>query len=200
MLNIEFARYRSESDPVTMNISGERVALRFFRSSDADRLQKLAGDRAVAENRRSIPHPYPDGLAQQWIASLKEPMSRGNLVSFAVVIHSTKELIGNVSLRIEQEFERGILSYWIGAPYWGNGYCTEATRMAVRYGFEVLDLNRIYAWHLPDNPASGRVLEKLGMQLEGRQRQHRIKNGEFTDLILYGVLREDWDADWASHS
>jgi RimJ/RimL family protein N-acetyltransferase len=71
------------------------------------------------------------------------------------------------------------------------GYATEAAAKLVAYGFEVLGLNRIDATHLTRNPASGRVMEKIGMQYEGLHRQHVWKNGQFEDLRRYAILRND---------
>jgi len=173
-------------------LSGKRVLLRNFQLSDAAAVQKLAGNRAVADNRMSIPHPYEDGMAEQWISTLAPKISRGELASFAVTKLSSGELIGAISLRIDRESNRAALSYWIGEPYWGVGYCTEAASIIVKYGFDILQLNRIYATHLLRNSASGRVLQKIGMCLEGKQRQHRVKCGKYEDLVLYGLLREEW--------
>ena len=85
------------------------------------------------------------------------------------------------------------LGYWIGVPYWGNGYATEAAREMLDYGFETLKLNRIFASHFKPNAASGRILRKLGMLHEGCQREHIRKWDQFIDSELYGMLRRDWE-------
>jgi len=140
----------------------------------------------------SIPHPYEDGMAEKWIATLGLKINRGELASFAVTKISSGQLVGEVSLKIDQQSDQAALSYWIGEPYWGLGYCTEAASIIARYGFEYLHLNWIYATHLPRNSASGRVLQKIGMCLEGQKRRHNIKSGKYEDLMLYGMLREEW--------
>jgi RimJ/RimL family protein N-acetyltransferase len=84
------------------------------------------------------------------------------------------------------------LGYWIGKPYWSKGYCTEAGKEMLRYGFIVLGLNRIHASYLSRNPASGRVMEKLGMIHEGTRRQHVLKWDVFEDVELKGILKKDW--------
>ncbi|NEP60397.1 MAG: GNAT family N-acetyltransferase, partial [Symploca sp. SIO2G7] len=84
------------------------------------------------------------------------------------------------------------LGYWIGVLYWSKGYCTEAAKAVVQYGFEVIGLHRIQAAHFPHNPASGRVMQKIGMSYEGYRRQHILKWGKFEDLELYGILKSDW--------
>jgi [ribosomal protein S5]-alanine N-acetyltransferase len=80
----------------------------------------------------------------------------------------------------------------VGRDWWGQGYATEAARAVLRYGFEELKLNRIYAHHMTKNPASGRVLEKIGMQREGCLRQMIRKWGVLEDVVLYAILRQDW--------
>jgi len=78
---------------------------------------------------------------------------------------------------IEADHRRAELGYWIGVPYWGKGYATEAARSVVNYGFSTLELHRIFASHVPANPASGRVLTKIGMRHEGRLLGHILKWG-----------------------
>ena len=90
------------------------------------------------------------------------------------------------------ESQRGELAYWIGVPYWNNGYCTEAAEAVLRYGFLNRGLNRIHASYFSQNSASGRVLEKLGMIHEGTQRQHVMKWGVFIDMELMAILRVEW--------
>ena len=82
----------------------------------------------------------------------------------------------------------GELGYWIGKPYWGRGYCTEAAREMVRYGFEILGLHRIHSNHFGSSPASGRVMQKIGMIREGTRREHYKKWGEYEDRVEYGLL------------
>ena len=84
------------------------------------------------------------------------------------------------------------VSFWIGRPWWRRGFATEAAQGVVRFAFESLDLNRVYGHHLVRNPASGRVLARLGMQREGLLRQRVRKNDSFEDVVLCALVREDW--------
>ena len=90
---------------------------------------------------------------------------------------------------------KGELGYWIAKDFWGIGYCTEAAKAIVNYGFEQMNLNRIHAHHVARNPASGRVMQKIGMKQEGYFRQATVKWGKFEDEVLYAILREDWKND-----
>jgi RimJ/RimL family protein N-acetyltransferase len=85
------------------------------------------------------------------------------------------------------------LGYWLGVQFWGHGYATEAANEMVRYGFDTLALHRIFASHFKHNPASGRILTKIGMKHEGCQREHLRKWDQFVDSELYGILRREWE-------
>ena len=81
------------------------------------------------------------------------------------------------------------LGYWLAEPYWGKGIATEAVRAMTEWGFAHLDINRIFAYVFGWNPASARVLEKAGYLYEGRMRQAVCKDGQMTDLLVYGMVR-----------
>jgi len=167
----------------------ERLMLRPFVIADAPLIQQLAGAREVALNTQMIPHPYPDGAAEEWIASQAEKNEQGS-ITFAI---DDGRLVGGIGLRVQREFERAEAGYWLGVPYWGRGYVSEALGAIIRYGFDDLKLNRIYAGYFSRNAASGRVMEKNGMKREGVLRQHVRKWDEYVDLVYYGILREEWE-------
>ncbi len=172
-------------------LTTSRLLLRPFRIDDASVVQALAGDLAVADTTLNVPHPYLDGMAEDWIAKHGPAWERGALATFAITEHSLG-VVGAVSLTLALAHHRAELGYWVGHPYWSRGFATEAGLAVIEFGFAVLGLNRIQAMHMTRNPASGRVLEKLGMHLEGMHRQYYWKNGRPEDLARYALLREDW--------
>jgi len=172
-----------------------RLLIRPFRVDDAARVQLLAGNVAVSDTTVNIPHPYEDGMAEQWIASMQEGFARGDQAHFAVVLRASDELIGAVGLTFNLAHARAELGYWIGLPYWKQGYCTEAARAMLGYAFMARGINRVQATHLARNTASGRVMQKLGMQREGSFQQYFRKNGRFEDVELYAILRESYLTD-----
>lgn len=172
-----------------------RLLLRPFRAEDAAAVQELAGDRAIAENTLSIPHPYPDGAAAEWIETHAEQRATGRPAPFAIERAADGRLIGATGLELEPEHEAAELGYWIGKPFWGRGYGTEAARAMLDYGFRELGLHRVHARHFVRNPASGRVLEKIGMRHEGSQRQAIKKWGEYLDVELFAILRAEWQPE-----
>ncbi|MCK4753054.1 MAG: GNAT family N-acetyltransferase [Planctomycetes bacterium] len=172
-------------------IETERLVLRAFSLRDAPNVQKLAGDKDIALTTLLIPHPYEDGVAEEWIGKHQEEFKKEKSVIFAIVDHKQDFLIGSIGLTIDKESEKAELGYWIGKPYWNNGYCSEAAKAVLEYGFGILGLNRIYAHYLNRNPASGRVLQKIGLSYEGCLRQHIKKWDVFEDMIIYGILKTD---------
>lgn len=174
-----------------------RLLLRPFELSDAPVVQRLAGAREVAATVSSIQHPYPDGAAEMWISTHVPGFDAGEELTEAITRQSDGVLIGAISLMMAPAHQRAELGYWIGVPYWGQNYCTEAARALVDYGFGELGLRRIFARHFGSNPASGRVMQKVGMRLEGILRQHDLKWGRVEDDVYYGLLREEWQAGHA---
>jgi ribosomal-protein-alanine N-acetyltransferase len=176
----------------TPTLRTARLLLGRFETEDAPELQRLAGAREVADTTLSIPHPYTLDHALAWIGNQRRESVRGRAANFAVRLFPGAALIGSVGLRdIDPEHMQAELGFWIGPEWWGQGYAREAAAAVVRYGFEELALNRIYAHHMARNPAAGQVLRHIGMQREGVLRERVRKWGVYEDVVLYAILRED---------
>lgn len=179
-------------------LTTDHLVLRPFTAADADDVQKIAGEREIAYNTATIPHPYPEGAAEGWILAHADAFQAKKGAVFAITLRETGELVGAVGLKLEPEHTRAELGYWIGKTFWNHGYATEAARRVVQFGFQALGLHRIYARAFVRNPASRRVLEKIGMRYEGRLRDHFLKWGEPLDLDMFGLLATDDVARTAS--
>jgi ribosomal-protein-alanine N-acetyltransferase len=166
-----------------------RLKLRPYAEADIAELLPLIGTREVAATTLRIAHPYTEQDAKDFLKLAEEP---GRLW-LAATLRSDGRQIGGIGLRIDEQHQHAELGYWLGVPYWGQGYATEAAGEMLRYGFEDLKLHRIFASHFKHNPASGRILVKLGMRHEGCQREHLRKWDQFVDSELYGILRQDWN-------
>ncbi len=173
-------------------LTTDRLTLRPFAPADAPAVERMAGAFEVADTTLTIPHPYPRGAAPLWIATHAPGWEVGELASYAVTMDGA--LVGAISLTLTAAHRRAELGYWIGVPFWGRGLATEATHAVIALGFERLDLNRIQAMYLTRNPASGRVMQKSGLALEGVHREYLLKNGRFEDVARYALLRRDWRA------
>jgi ribosomal-protein-alanine N-acetyltransferase len=174
-------------------IETKRLTLRAFTLNDAPEVQRLAGDRLIADTTLNIPHPYQDGMAQAWISQHQSQFDQGKGVTFAITQKAGGSLVGAIGLMTLDAGHQAELGYWIGRPYWNQGFCTEASEAVLRYAFSELGLVRVHCTHFSRNPASGRVIRKLGMQHEGSRRSHVKKWDKFEDVELYGILKHEWE-------
>jgi RimJ/RimL family protein N-acetyltransferase len=181
--------------PVACHLETPRLLLRPLIASDAADVSRLAGEKIIASTTRRIPHPYTLEMAADWLASLPELHAKGELLNFAITLRDSQEFIGSIGLILNGVDHHGELGYWIGRPYWNNGYATEAAERVVHHAFQSMKLHRIFALHMTRNPASGRVMQKIGMQHEGVLRDHRYKWGRYEDLILCGMTKHDYAAN-----
>lgn len=167
----------------------ERLLLRPFSALDAARVQALAGAREVYATTLTVPHPYENGIAERWIATHGAQFAAGKAVTLAITRRDDGMVVGAMSLDVRAEHRRAELGYWIGVPYWNNGYCTEAAAAIVQYAFEVLDLHKITSRYLVGNGASERVMIKIGMRKEGELVDEILKDGVFRTAGVYGLVR-----------
>ncbi|HEX2062063.1 MAG TPA: GNAT family protein [Thermoanaerobaculia bacterium] len=166
----------------------QRLTLRPFTLDDAPAVHRLAGAYEVALNTALIPHPYPEGAAEEWIGVHQEDYDQNRIHHFAI---DDGQLAGAIGLVMKGD-DIAEIGYWIGVPFWNRGYASEAAVEVIRYGFEQCRLERIFAGHYGRNAASGRVMQKAGMQYEGTLRKHAVKWGVRLDVVFYGLLREEW--------
>jgi [ribosomal protein S5]-alanine N-acetyltransferase len=118
----------------------------------------------------------------------------------AVTLKQSGALIGSCGLRVRRLVDHGSpkagfeadIGYEIAPALWGHGYATEAARGIVRFGFEELKLHRVWSYCLADNIASWRVMEKVGLQLEGRLRENHWMKDRWWDSLVYGLLEQEW--------
>lgn len=171
----------------------ERLTLRELRLDDAAAVADGAGDKRVARYLIAVPTPYPLALARRWLRGRIDWWTEDRGVTLAITRRTqTRQLLGTVSLR--RHTHRAELGYWLSANAWNFGFATEACRALVEYGFRDLELQRIYAQVIAGNTASQHVLDKLGMVGEGTKRQHLRKGRKLHDVVLYGLLRDEWSS------
>jgi RimJ/RimL family protein N-acetyltransferase len=151
--------YREACMPV---LETERLILRAPRLEDVKAMAALANDRRIAENTRRLPHPYTAADAEQFVQWVNS--SGGEMALLITLPNDT--LIGAVGLNL-LDGPAPEIGYWLGAPYWGQGYATEAVRAVIDYAFTALDHDALQAGARVTNPASRRILEKCGFQWTG---------------------------------
>jgi RimJ/RimL family protein N-acetyltransferase len=173
------------------SLETKRLVLRPFELNDARDVFRICSQKEIAANTRTIPHPYPQEEAAKWISKHQKLWESGKAAVFAICQKLDQRLIGAIGLSINQEDQNAELGYWIDTPFWNNGFCTEAGQAVVRFGLIELSLHKIHAHFMTRNPASGRVMVKIGMKREGLLREHVRKWGVFENIVLYGMLKSD---------
>jgi RimJ/RimL family protein N-acetyltransferase len=173
-------------------IETDRLLLRPFAETDADWVQAFAGSRDVARSTQNIPHPYEPGMAATWIGRHASGWESGEMVVYAITRREDEAPVGAIGLTVEPANGVAELGYWIGPPMWGRGYATEAAGRLVEFGFRQWKLHRIMARHFGSNPASGRVLQKIGMVHEGTLREHHVKWDRREDIVVYAALASEF--------
>jgi RimJ/RimL family protein N-acetyltransferase len=148
--------FHEGSSPV---LETERLVLRAPRFEDAKRVVALVNDRRIAENTARIPHPYGIADAEEWIGAVNAQSAETYLITIG------GETVGTCGLDIRGGVPE--IGYWLGVPFWGCGYATEAARAVIDHAFGDLGHEVLTAGARISNPASRRVLEKCGFQWTG---------------------------------
>ncbi len=175
-----------------MEIHTQRLILREFNPTDLEAVHEYASDPIVVRYMPFGPNTLEDSKNFLDRAITKQGKDPRTDLDIAIMLKSSNRLIGGCRLNKVSKIE-GHIGYILNRKHWGNGYATEAAKALTRYGFNELDLHRVYATCDPENVASRRVLEKVGMTLEGRLRENVICHGEYRDSLLLAILRQEWE-------
>ncbi|HWO77405.1 MAG TPA: GNAT family N-acetyltransferase [Bacillus sp. (in: firmicutes)] len=169
-------------------ITTERLVLRLFQKSDAEAVTKLCNNYNIYKNTLYLPYPYSIEDALSWIEHHLDHFIANKLFEFAITDKESGELYGAIALTNNHKFNNGEMAYWIGEEFWGNGYATEAAQAILQFAFDEKQYHKVFARHFNSNPASGRVMRKLGMKKEGILIDHVRKENRYEDLVLYGII------------
>lgn len=159
----------------------ERLVLRPFRREDQDAFRDLAGDFLVSRMTSDIPHPLDAEQARQWLLP-----ARGEQ-RFA--IEEGGQLVGGAGY-FERTGRTAEVGFWLGRAFWGRGLATEAVAAVIRHAFTEGGFDRLTSSHFVDNPASARVLAKLGFEASGRCPIRSEARGEDVEAVTYVLTRE----------
>jgi len=168
-------------------LSSSRLILRNFTKEDASDVLEYASDPRVTEY-----------LQWSGVKTLEETRKIivetywSNPAFFAITLKCTGKCIGAIDIRIKKAHDKASIGYVLGREHWGKGYMTEVLSAIINVCFDKLELNRVEASHFTGNEASGRVMAKCGMQLEGVGIQQEKVKGIFRDNVFYGITKEQW--------
>ncbi|MGH2453956.1 MAG: GNAT family N-acetyltransferase [bacterium] len=172
----------------------ERLTLRPLTLEDAADVFAYASEPEVARYVPWEPHRSQED-SRQFIAGTLERSARGGSNTWAIVERASGKVIGSIRMgEVHPVHARADIGYSLGRRYWNQGLTTEAVRAVLRFGFEEVGLNRIYAVCHVANAASERVMQKVGMTYEGTLRQVALIKGGYEDRKLYAILRREWRA------
>ena len=168
-----------------MQIRTQRLSLRPLESVDAAPIHELAGDFEVARMTGIIPHPYSERDALAWI----DRAGQGDEGIVFAIARRDGTLIG-CSGYMPMDAEHAEVGYWIGKPFWGEGFATEALRAVVAHAFDAHGFTYVKAGHFVDNPRSQRVLGKLGFSPDGEEMRDCVARGEPVHCLTYRLDRD----------
>ncbi|MED3712331.1 GNAT family N-acetyltransferase [Peribacillus frigoritolerans] len=175
-------------DNLNKTITSKRLVLRLFQKSDAVAVTKLCNNYNIYKNTLYLPYPYSIDDALSWIEHHLDNFNANKSYEFAITDKESGELYGAIALSNNQKFNNGEIAYWIGEKFWGNGYATEAAQAILHFAFEEKQYHKVFARYFNSNPASGRVMQKLGLKKEGILIDHVRKENLFEDLVYYGII------------
>lgn len=173
------------------HLETNRLILRMFTEHDAEVVAAMCNNVKIYQHTLHIPYPYTKQDALTWIGFHEENRENERMYDLAVTDKLTGQLLGSVGISIHKPFNHGELGYWIGEEHWGKGYATEAAEAMIKFAFDEKRLHKVYARCFDSNPASGKVLEKLGLEKEGVLREHVRKDGAYVDLVHYGLISSE---------
>jgi RimJ/RimL family protein N-acetyltransferase len=172
-----------------MQLTLSKSTIRSLRPTDAAAITKHVGTQSVARNMSTIPHPYAQRDAEEWLASLADQPE----TNFAITVDD--EAVGVIGVHARPPELPAVchhdaeIGYWLGETFWGRGIMTEAVLAMTEWAFAHFQLIRLHAAVFARNPASARVLEKAGYAYEGRLRARYFRDGEYIDGLLYARVR-----------
>ncbi|TXF91450.1 GNAT family N-acetyltransferase [Neolewinella aurantiaca] len=177
--------------PTQPTLRTDRLLLSPLEVADIPLITKYAANKNISRYTMNLPYPYAEADAVFWLNLANTGYKSGTHHIFAIRAQEDGAFMGGIGLTMVPDGCRATLGYWIAEPFWGQGLVTEAAREIVRYGISDLDLNKITATHIAENVASGRVMQKIGMSLEGVLRQDILKAGTYHDHVCYGILSSE---------
>ncbi len=170
-------------------LSTDRLTLGKITYSDIPNIVKYANHKSISDNTLTMPYPDTEDHAVFWINMSNQGFSSQEQFIFGIFLKETNAFIGGMGLHVDKTHHKAEMGYWIAESFWNLGYATEAGKAVIQFGFEVLNLHKIYATHFPFNPASGKVLLNIGMTFESDLKQHYLKNGKYQDVRQYCIIR-----------
>lgn len=166
------------------------LRLRCIQLKDTFRLLEYCNDHEVSNNLVSLPSPYLEEDAISWMNSIHKGFKTNQQYVFVIANEQSDEMIGAIGLHLENPQQHAEIGFWIGKPHRNKGYASKVIRIVLKFGFEELQLTKIYAVHFTDNKASNRVLIKNGLREEAELKDHYARENGTRDVIQCAIFKE----------
>lgn len=180
----------------TKTIETERLLLRQFNENDADAMfRNWESDDKVTEFLRW--KTVTDiSTAEQILCDWIQEYNNSDFYQWAIVLKEIEEPIGTISV-VEKNDNLDIvhIGYCIGSKWWNLGITSEAFKAIISFFFEEVGVNRIESQHDPNNPNSGKVMQKCGLKYEGTLRKADWNNKGIVDACIYSLLKSEWEEE-----
>jgi [ribosomal protein S5]-alanine N-acetyltransferase len=170
-----------------------KLTLRKIRPSDISSLLKYCNNKNISDQIINIPYPYLEDDAIFRMNFVLQGFKNKERYVFAISLKDNEELIGEIGLHLDANNNSAQFGYWIAEPFWDKGIATEATSAILKFGFEKLNLNKIYATHYPDNLASGKVMINNKMIKEAELKEHYKINETYRNVIQYRLTKKEYE-------
>jgi RimJ/RimL family protein N-acetyltransferase len=176
---------------VPSTLQSGRLVLRKPGLRDASAITSLAGDWEVARHTARIPHPYGLADAEAFLDAVERGWAAATERVFAITEKSFGSTVGMIGIDLDPRHNSGEVGFWLGRPYWGRGYMTEALGAVLHHAFEDLGLTRVRASARPENLESIRVQEKAGMTLIGEAVEDAPARGRSWRVAVREIVAEN---------
>ena len=175
---------------MNLNLETTRLRLRPPETADIATFVPLIGNFRVAKNLSRVPHPYTEDNGYTWLSDIAAKLPNAADYPFALIRKSDGAFIGVCAVHPSEDFTLG---YWLGERFWGMGYATEGAERVARFAFEELGATKLIAGYMTDNPASGRVLAKLGFVRTHDAPYHCVSRQEDVPAHRVALTRERFE-------
>lgn len=171
----------------------ERLKIREYTRRDIDAFLSVIQQPEIRATTVGIPEDYTRSRAKEWFRFLQQARTKMQSLEYGVFLKNTRRYVGNVGLiNISLQHNHADISYYIDRDHQNIGIATEAAAEMLRFGFCDLGFEKISGVCLSVNPASRRVMEKLGMKYEGTSRHELLKNGVYYDTDRLSILKNEY--------
>lgn len=176
-----------------IELKGKRIKIRKHRISDATDIFLNIKDKEISKWTCSIPYPYPEKEAIDFIKRAHKKYTKKQEFNFAIALVRTDSVIGGIGLRnIDFDNKSAEVGYWIGKKFWGKGYTSEALMLALDFAFRKVKLNRVWAKVFEQNKASVKVLQNCNFTKEALMRQSKFRYSKWHNEFIYSILRKEF--------